>query len=38
MKIMIFFMKANPFTFVLGVGYTVLEQSGYIDNWIGTKL
>jgi hypothetical protein len=30
-------MRANPFTFAIGVGYTVLDQGGYIDNWIGTK-
>lgn len=29
------FMKANPFTFFVGVGYTVLDQGGYIDDWIG---
>ena len=31
------FMKANPYTFVVGVGYTVLDQGGYIDDWIGNK-
>ena len=31
------FMKANPLNFVLGVGYTVLDQGGYIDDWIGNK-
>jgi hypothetical protein len=31
------FMKANLFTFVVGVGYTVLDQGGYIDDWIGNK-
>jgi hypothetical protein len=30
-------MKANPFTFVIGVGYTVLDQGGFIDKWIGDK-
>ena len=27
----------NPFTFAIGVGYTVLDQGGYIDDWIGNK-
>jgi hypothetical protein len=30
-------MRTNPFTFAIGVGYTVIDQGGYIDNWIGTK-
>ena len=30
-------MKTNPFTFVLGVGYTVLDQGRYIDDWICNK-
>jgi hypothetical protein len=31
------FMKANPYTLVVGVGYTVLDQGGYVDDWFGNK-
>lgn len=33
----ILFMKANPFGFVVSVGYTLLDEGGYIDDWIGNK-
>jgi len=31
------FLKANPYTFGIGVGYTILDQGGYIDDWFGKK-
>ena len=28
-------LKTNPYTLVAGVGLTVLDESGYIDEWVG---
>jgi hypothetical protein len=27
--------RANPTTFAIGVGFTVLNEKGYIDEWFG---
>ena len=31
----IFLIKTNPYTLVASVGFTVLDESGYIDDWLG---
>lgn len=29
------FLKANPYTLLVSVGFTVLDEGGYIDDWVG---
>ena len=28
-------LKANPYTLVASIGFTVLDEGGYIDEWVG---
>ncbi len=31
------FIKSNPVSLGLSIGYTILDQGGYIDDWFGNK-